>query len=222
LRALALLALAAATLGAAALPPAAESLRPAIQLAERRLQDASLQMEAARHAAQPAQEELNEARQGASSWWGSWVYERRLGQLKTRLDAVEAARAAQAEARQELSLLLTGADEELSTALEASLGAAGASQAAADVEKWRSWWAQKRAWQQRLGSLGPAPGGADAEAASSDKGSLRIQAELKQAQFEREKALVDLLHRHQALSQAQWGAERARLDATMGAPARKK
>ena len=201
-----LLLLMAGSVHAADWPPAVEALRPSIQSAERRLQDASLQLEAARHAAEPLQDEVAAARLKANTWWGSWLLTRRLGQLKTSLDAVETARAAQASARQDLALLLTGADEELSGALEASL-ASNANKGAAVVERWRAWWHQKRTWQQRLLALDPA---SDAQAAPG-KEPQRIRQEALLAQAERERALVEALHRRRALTDAEWKAEGARL-----------
>ena len=196
----------AATAQAADWPPAVEALRPSIQNAERRLQDASLQLEATRHAAEPLQDEVAGARLKAGTWWGSWLLKRRLGQLKTSLDAVETARAAQASARQDLALLLTGADEEMNAALEASLSTP-ANKGPAFTERWRAWWRQKRAWQQRLLALDPA---SDAQAAPG-KEPQRIRQEALLAQGERERSLVDALHRRQALTEAEWTAEKARL-----------
>jgi hypothetical protein len=192
----------------AALPPAAEELRPAMEAAERRLQDASLQLEVAKHAAQPVQNQVAQARQNADTWWGSWLYKHRLGQLKDRLDRVESARAAQASARQELCLLLTGADEEMSTALETSLGAAAGKRDAGELAQWRAWWQQKRAWQQRLAALEP---GAGQGTVSAD-----IQRELKRAQEERERGLLGALYRRGALSKGEWDRERARLEGQAG------
>jgi hypothetical protein len=189
-----------------ALPPAAEVLLPSIQAAERRLQDASLQLESARRAAQPQEKQVTEARRSAGTWWGSWLYQHRLGQLKDRLDSVESARVAQASARQELSLLLNGADEEMSTALEASLSGATAPGPGA-VAQWRTWWRQKRAWQERLAELEP-----QGKPAAGGEASRRIQEELGRAQVEREKALLESLCRHKALSRPECAAERERLE----------
>ena len=195
------LSLACRLAGAAALPPAAEALRPAIQKAEQRLQGASLQLEAARHDAQPLQAQVDEARAGSGTWWGAWFLKRRLGQLKLRLDAVEEARAAQVAAHQDLVLLLTGADEEMSGALEQSLAAAKDDSQAAT---WAQWWRQKEAWQERLAALQPA--------ASPDAGGppSRILKEALQIQAQRERALLDSLARHHALSAAECAAERSR------------
>jgi hypothetical protein len=192
-----LLILAVATMGAAGLPPGAAALQEPIRAAERRLQDASLELQVAKHAAGPLQEKVSEARQRASTWWGSWLLKRRLGQLKASLDKVEAARAAQVAARQDLALLLTGADEELTAALEVSLGGAP-KPSPAMIEKWRAWWLQRRAWQQRLVALAP---GEDEAASGPGTGreSVRIREEARQAQAEREAALIDSLRKHHAL-----------------------
>jgi hypothetical protein len=192
-----LLLLCLGTLRAAALPPGAEALRQPILAAERRLQDASLELQVAKRAAGPVQEKVVEARQQAGHWWGPWLLQRRLGQLKTSLDKVEAARAAQVAARQELALLLTGAEEELLSALEVSLEASPRGSPAL-VEKWRAWWQQRRVWQQRLEALSPvddepAPSGRTA------KESRRIRQEALQAQAQRESELIASLRKHGAL-----------------------
>jgi hypothetical protein len=187
-----------AALRAAGLPPGAEALREPIQAAERRLQDASLELQVARHAAGPLQEKVVEARQQSGTWWGAWLLKRRLGQLKASLDKVEAARAAQVAARQELALLLTGVEEELLSALEVSLATAPKVAGPALTEKWKAWWQQKRAWHQRLLALAP-----EEEPAGSGAGgtreSTRIREEARQAQLEREANLVQALKKRRAL-----------------------
>lgn len=191
-------------------PPAVESLRPTIQVAERRLQDVSLELQAAKHAAEPVQGQVAEARSNAGTWWGTWILKRRLGQLKTSLDRVERARAGQAAARQELALLLTGADEELSTALEASLTANSKRSDKALLAKWHAWWDQKRAWQQRLDALEPASDPDESETSTSGE-AQGIRHEARQAQWERERSLVEVLEKRRALSGREAAAERSRL-----------
>jgi hypothetical protein len=203
-QALALGLLGAGGLWSASLPPQAKALLPSIQAAEQRLQGASLQLEAARHDAEPLQVLVDQSRAEGDSWWGAWLLKRRLGQLKVRLDSVEAARAEQAAAHQDLVLLLTGADEEISGALEQSLG---------DVKDdsmkatWAAWWWQKQAWQQRLAALQPQgqlpPAGQGQQPPSILREALQIQAQ-------REKALLDALGRRHALSAKDWSAERQR------------
>jgi len=196
--------LGAGGLWGAALPPPAKALLPAIQAAEQRLQGASLQLEAARHDAEPLQMLVDQSRAEGDSWWGAWLLKRRLGQLKVRLDSVEAARAEQAAAHQDLVLLLTGADEEISGALEQSL-----SQVKDDSMNatWAAWWRQKQAWQQRLAALQPQ--GALLQAAPGRESSS-ILREALQIQAQREKALLDALGRRKALSAKDWSAERLR------------
>lgn len=192
------------------LPPAVEALRPSIQVAERRLQDISLELQAAKHAAEPLQGQVNDARSHANTWWGSWILKRRLGQLKTSLDRVESARSGQAAARQELALLLTGADEELSSALETSLAANVKKSDKALLLKWQVWWEQKRAWQQRLDALEPS-GDADSNVTAAGGEAGRIRQEARQAQWEHESALVELLEHRRALSGREASSELLRL-----------
>jgi hypothetical protein len=189
----------------AALPPQANALLPAIQAAEQRLQGASLQLEAARHDAEPLQVLVDRSRAEGDSWWAAWLLKRRLGQLKVRLDSVEAARAEQAAAHQDLVLLLTGADEEISGALEQSLSEVKNDGMNAT---WAAWWRQKQAWQQRLAALQPQDGAPPAgQKGQQPSGILR---EAWQIQAQREKALLDALGRRRALSAKEWSAERAR------------
>jgi hypothetical protein len=191
-------------LWSAALPPQAKALLPAIQAAEQQLQGASLQLEAARHDAEPLQVLVDQSRAEGESWWGAWLLKRRLGQLKVRLDSVEAARAEQAAAHQDLVLLLTGADEEISGALEQSLSEVKGDSMNAT---WAAWWWQKQAWQQRLAALQPQgmlPVGGQGQAPSS------ILREALQIQAQREKALLDALGRRHALGAKDWSAERSR------------
>ena len=201
----------------AELPPAVESLRPQIQAAERRLQDISLELQAAQHAAEPVQVEVAEARGKAASWWGSWMLKRRLGKLKMSLDRVEGARAGQVAARQDLALLLTGADEELSAALEASLGGSTGSPDAAMRAKWKAWWEQKTAWQQRLDALAPIQEG-EASAQPQAHEARHIQAEARQAQWDREQGILLTLGHKKALSPDQLKRELRRLQGRFARP----
>ena len=185
------------SLSAAVLPPGAEALRKPIEAAERRLQDASLELQAAKHDAVPLQNQVIQARPGAGSWWGSWLLKRRLGQLKISLDKVEAARAAQAAAREDLALLLTGAQEELLGAMEISLAVTPKASAVL-LEKWKAWWQQREIWQQRLEALG-AGDDETVETANGNAESKRIRTEARQAQLERENALVAALKKHRVL-----------------------
>jgi hypothetical protein len=205
---------AAAGLPAAALPPAAEALRAPLQAAERRLQDCTLELQAAKRAVEPLTAEVAQDRQSAGAWWGRWLLKRSLGRLKQGLDKVEAARAAQVEARQRLALLLTAMDEELSGALEASLGGlAGRRPDAEGKAKLQGWWRQKRAWQRRLEALDPASG-ADIEADAPPAGRL-IRLEARQAQVERELGLLGALAGAGALPAGEAQRERGRLTALL-------
>lgn len=165
-------------LRAASFPPLVESLRPQLAQAERRLQDATLAHAAAQRESEPASEAVTEARKHAEHWWGRWLLRRDLNQLKGRLDKVEAARVEKEAARQQLFLLLTGAEEELRGALERGLQARE-SQAAL-----KGWWVQERAWSQRLESLEAAY--EDARLGDSPgRFQLLAQARLEQLQRDR-------------------------------------
>ncbi len=144
------------------------------------------------------------------------MLQRSLGRLKTSLDRVESARAGQVAARQDLALLLTGADEELSAALEASLAGKTGRPDRSFLDKWRVWWEQKRAWQQRLDALEPAGDGEDSAEALGQE-AKRIRQEARQAQWDREKAILDVLESRRALPSAEIRPERARLKARFSA-----
>lgn len=193
-----------ASLGAVAFPPAVASMLPQLDAAERRLQGATLAHEAARREAQPEQEAVADARAGAGRFLGQWRLRRALGRLKARLDAVEAARVERDAARQELFLLLTGAEEELRGALEKAVAGPRSSAPLAD------WWHQEQAWSARLEALELAKDEAPGEGAKA-KGLL-AQARLEQLQ--RDQALLQGLARRGSLPAGEIRRERARLDST--------
>lgn len=199
-----LLAVLAARLGAVAFPPTVAGMLPQLDAAERRLQGATLAHEAARREAQPEQEAVAEARAGADRWLGQWRLRRALGRLKARLDAVESARVERDAARQELFLLLTGAEEELRGALEKALG--GPKGAAPLAE----WWRQEQAWSGRLEALELAKDEAPGEGGKAK--ALLAQARLEQLQ--RDQALLQGLARRGVLPPGELRRERARLDST--------
>lgn len=186
---LALLWALAVPMGATPFPPLVESLRPQLAHAERRLQDATLAQAAAQRESEPASQAVAEARKHAEHWWGRWLLRRDLNRLKESLDRVEAARVEKEAARQQLFLLLTGAEEELRGALERGLQARG-EQAAL-----KAWWAQERAWSQRLESLEAAY---EDERLGDSPGRFQLLAQARLEQLQRDRQILKGL-RAQAL-----------------------
>lgn len=203
----AFLLLASSLAAGTAFPPAVEALRPQLDEAERRLQGATLAHEAARREAEPASEAVAQARAQADHWWGRWLLRRDLGRLRERLDKVEAARVEREAARQELFLLLTGAEEELRGALEKALrGAAGK----ADLG---DWWRQERSWSLRLESLELAY---EDEARDDASHPYRLLAQARLEQLGRDRRILDGLRARRVVTAEAYAVDKARLEAAIG------
>lgn len=204
MRALAFLLLcsAQAAVHGAGLPPAVEAVMPRLGAVEQRLQEATLAHEAARREALPAEAAVAEARRGQGSWWGDRRLRRALARFKDRLDAVEQARRIRADAREDLFVMLTAAEEELRSALEKGL-AAGRLKAEAEP-----WWQRLQAWSRRLEALESAPGESQ-DAGGADRRRLLAQARLEQ--IERDRRLLAGLTAARLLSRAEAEASRSRL-----------
>lgn len=203
------LALAGGVLAAAALPPSVEAMLVPMAEAERRLQDAGLAHEAARREAAPAAEAVAQARARDGTWWGRWRLRRALGRLKEKLDRVEAARVERDEAREQVYLLLTAAEEELRAALEAGLARPGRG------AELGAWWRRQRAWSLRLESLDAAP--ADREAVSGQGLERALAAQARVQQLERDLGLVKALRARGSLGAAEARADEAALRRALAA-----
>jgi hypothetical protein len=188
-----------ASTAAAGLPPSVERELPAFQAAEQRLEDATLALAAARREALGPQEAVAQARAQAGTWWGAWWLQRRLAQLKQRLDQVEAARQAQVEAHSAVFILLSGLEEELRASLEKEL--ASPSPGLADA------WRTQRDWSRRVEALERGlernPGTAPEE--------RRLLAEARLDQIRRDLRLVEALQRRRLISPAESAEARSTL-----------
>ena len=185
----------------AALPASVSSILPGLSEAERHLQDATLELEAARRDAEPVQAAVTDARAHASSFWGRWLLQRRLAELKQKLDKVEAGRVAQSRAREEVFTVLTGLEEELRSALETALSA----KAKPPAGELQLWWRQKMAWSRRVEAL-EAGGDERVEAGGAER--QRLLREARAEQRERDLHLLDALERSGALPAAEAATER--------------
>jgi hypothetical protein len=203
------LALAVALAGAAslrALPASVAGELPALEAAERRLEDATLALAAARREAQGPQEAVAEARAQSDSWWGPWLLRHRLAQLKARLDRVEAARQAQVEAHATVFTLLSGLEEQLRASLEASLASGAKAGLAGD-------WRQEQAWRQRVEAL--EQGVDENPGAGPQERRLLVEARLEQ--LRRDQRLVAALRARGLLGVAEARQAQAALQASQAA-----
>lgn len=188
-----------------ALPPSVQAELPALQDAERRLEDATLALAAARREALGPQEDVAAARAQAGAGWGSWWLRHRLAQLKERLDRVESARQAQVAAHAAVFELLSGLEEELRASLELGLGRREGGLAAD--------WRQEQAWRQRVEALEQGlertPGTGSQE--------RRLLAEARLEQLRRDQRLALALRRRGQLSQADAEQAQRSLDRSQAA-----
>lgn len=191
----------------AALPPSVQAILPSLGEAERHLQDATLELEAARRDADPVQVSVTEARASAASFWGRWRLRRRLAELKQHLDKVEAARVAQSRAREEVFAVLTGLEEELRGALESAVATRAKGLKPSALQEW---WRQKLAWSRRVEAL---EAGSEERAEAGGEERRRLLGEARAEQWERDLKLLDGLERRGALSAPEAAQERRVLQA---------
>lgn len=187
-RALAFALALASVLRGGALPDTVTVILPRLALAERQLQDATLDLQAARRDAEPAQVEVTEARAEEAHWWGRWRLRRSLAALKERLDKVEQARVAQADAHAAVFTILTGLEEELRSALEAALQRKARGPSAPPLE---AWWRQKQAWSRRVEALE-----GDQEEGRKDgavAAHSQLLAEARLEQLDRDRGILEAL-----------------------------
>jgi hypothetical protein len=179
---------------ARALPPSVASELPALAAAERRLEDATLALAAARREALGPQEDVNAARAQAATWWGQWWLRHRLAQLKGCLDRVEAARQEQVEAHATVFTLLSGLEEELRGAMEKAVSAGLPDGLALD-------WRQEQAWRRRVEALEQ---GLDQSPGSGPQ-ERRLLVEARLQQLRRDQRLAQALRSRGLLSAAEAG-----------------
>jgi hypothetical protein len=182
----------------AALPAGVRAMLPGLADAERRLQDSTLDLEAARRDAAPAQRDVDSARAAAESgsWLARWRLERDLARLKVKLDGVESARVSQAGARQNEFTLLSGVEEELRGSLEAACSRPGAAPAPAVLELW---WEREQAWSRRVEAL-EASGPEVGDSVGRDEGGILVETRLQE--LDRDEALLESLRKRGVLSAA--------------------
>lgn len=185
-----------------ALPPSVAAELPALQAAERALEDSTLALAAARREALGPEEAVAEARAQADHWWGDWWLRHRLSQLKLSLDQVEAARQAQVRAHALVFALLSGLEEELRGSLEA--------RAARNAVGLGADWAQEQAWRERVEALEQGlertPG--------TGPGEHHLLGEARLGQLRRDERLAALLQRLGVLSSVQVRHAEASLQAS--------
>lgn len=187
------------------LPSSVQAMLPALDAAERALQDSTLDLEAARRDAAPAQRAVDAARGDGEGWLQRWRLERALARLKERLDAVETARRGQASARQAEFTLLSGLEEELRGSLEAALakGSGGPDPAVLGL-----WWTQEQAWSRRVEALEAAALEAS-ESGGQGQGALLMETRLQE--LDRDEGLLGLLQKRRVLGAAQARAQRLQI-----------